>query len=163
MSAPDRDAYGARQAQLLDALLRGEGLPGEFVESQADVAGASLRRKRGRAVTHAWPALALCLGDTFDARWDAFERKSGAGATGDPLRDGLVFARWMHASGVRLDNDAYVEILLARAASRRHGIWVRAVRQCRPHPRLLVIARLPLAGPVHCSVRLHHRLVARVA
>jgi hypothetical protein len=154
--APDRGAYAERQAQLLDALLCGEGLPGGFVESQAGAAGAALRRKRGRAVAHAWPALALCLGDAFDARFDAFERGAGAGAsaTGDPLRDGLAFARSLQASGVPVDDDTRVEILLVRAALRRRGVWLRAVRLRRPCPRLLIAARLPFAGPVHRGVRL---------
>ena len=165
MSPPDRDAYAARQAALLDALLCGEGWPDEFVESQVDVAGAALRRKRGRAVAHAWPALALCLGDGFDARWDGFERDCGMGAgaeaTGDPMRDGLAFARSLQSSGVPLDDDARVEILLARGALRRRGIWVRMVRLRRPHPRLLIAARLPFAGPVHRSVSLRPRGASR--
>jgi hypothetical protein len=167
VSPPDRGAYAARQAELLDALLCGEGYPGGFVASQADAAGAALRRKRGRAVAHAWPALALCLGDGFDARWDAFERAAGANAgagadaAGEPLRDGLAFARCLQTSGVPLDDDARVEILLARAALRRRGLWVRAAWLRRPHPRLLVVARLPFAGPVHRSVRLRRRGVPR--
>jgi hypothetical protein len=165
VSPPDRSAYAARQAELLDALLCGEGYPDGFVAVQADAAGAALRRKRGRAVAHAWPALALCLGDRFDARWDGFDRAAGADAgaeaPGDPLRDGLAFARGLQASGVRLDDDARVEILLARAALRRRGIWVRTAQLQRPHPRLLVAARLPFAGPVHRSVRLRRGATRR--
>ena len=166
MSAPDRGAYAAHQAQLLDALLRGDDFPGGFVAAQADLAGRALRRKRGRAVAHAWPALAVRLGDAFDARFDAFERAAGAAgaaeaavasATGDALRDGLAFARWVEAAGDGLGDDVRVEVLLARAALRRRGVWVRAARLAHPHPRLLIVARLPFAGTRHRSVRLRPR------
>ena len=53
MSAPDRTGYAARQAHLLDALLRGDGFPAGFAAAQADAAGRSLRRKRARAVASA--------------------------------------------------------------------------------------------------------------
>ena len=149
---PDRGAYAKRQAQLLDALLRGEDFPAGFAAPQADAAGRALRRKRGRAVAHAWPALALSLGETFDARFDAFARGAAAGdPAGDPLRDGLAFARWIEAAGDPLDDDARVEILLARAALRGRGVWVRAARLRQPYPRLLVVARLPFAGTVQRS------------
>jgi hypothetical protein len=46
------------------------------------------------------------------------------------------------------------EILLARAALRRRGLWLSAARLRHPRPRLLVVARLPFAGAVHRSVRL---------
>jgi hypothetical protein len=152
VSAPDRGAYAERQAALLDALLRGEDFPAGFAASQADAAGRALRRKRGRAVAHAWPALALSLGETFDARLDAFARGAvAADASGDPLRDGLAFARFIEAAGGPLDDDARVEMLLARAALRGRGVWVRAARLRRPSPRLLVVARLPFAGAVQRS------------
>jgi hypothetical protein len=44
VSVPDRAGYAARQARLLDALLRGDGYPDGFVVAQADAAGRSLRR-----------------------------------------------------------------------------------------------------------------------
>ena len=157
MSARDREAYAARQAQLLDSLLRGDDFPAGFVAPHADLAGLALRRKRGHAVAHAWPALALSLGDSVDARFDAFERGAGADASGDPLRDGLAFARWIEASGDVLGDDARVEVLLARAALRRRGPWVRAARLARPYPRVLVVARLPFAGTRHRSVRVRGR------
>ena len=152
MSAPDREGYAARQAQLLDALLRGADYPAGFVAAQADAAGRSLRRKRARAVAHAWPALALQLGDTFDARFDAFARTADAPASGDPLRDGLAFARSLGRDAA-LGDDARVELLLARAALHRRGLFVRAAWLRRPHRRLLVVARVPWLGAVHRSVR----------
>ena len=159
MSAPDRAAYAVRQAHLLDALLRGGDFPPGFVAAQAEAAGGSLRRKRGRAVAHAWPALALALslGDAFDARFDEFARGGAVDASGDPLRDGLAFARWLATAGPPLDDDVRVEILLARAALHGRGLWVRAARLRHPHPRLLFVARLPFAGPVSRSVRVRLR------
>jgi hypothetical protein len=152
VSAPDREGYAARQAQLLDALLRGDDYPAGFVAAQADAAGRSLRRKRARAVAQAWPALALALGDTFDARFDAFARAVDAPPSGDPLRDGLAFARSLRAHDApRLGDDARAELLLARAAARRCGLFVRAARLRLPYPRLLVVARLPWLGVRHWS------------
>jgi len=162
VSAPDRGAYAAGQAALLEALLRGDEFPPGFVAAQAEAAGSALRRKRGRAVAHAWPALALWLGETFDARFDAFDRSAGAAAAGEPLPDGLAFARWLQAAGGVLGDDVRAEILLGRAALRRRGVWVRAARLRRPYPRLLVVARLPFAGRVHRSVRLASGRCARL-
>ncbi len=154
---PDRSAYAERQAQLLDALLRGDDFPPGFVAARAEAAGSALRRKRGRAVAPAWPALALCLGDTFAARFDAFDRGAGATASGAPLPDGLAFARWLEAAGVALGDDVRVEILLGRAALRRHGVWMRLAFLREPYPRLLVVGRLPFAGQVQRSLRLAER------
>lgn len=151
MSAPDRAGYAARQAQLLEALLRGDGYPEGFAAAQADAAGRSLRRKRGRAVAGAWPALALELGAAFDARFDAFARRADAPDPGDPLRDGLAFARRLERDAP-LGDDARAELLLARAAAGRRRPFVGAVRLRRPYARLLVVARLPWLGRIHASV-----------
>jgi hypothetical protein len=152
VSAPDRAAYAARQAQLLDALLRDDELPPGFAAAQAAAAGGALRHKRARAVARGWPALALCLGRAFEDRFDAFVRD--AGTAGEPLADGLAFARWIESGGGVLDDGARVEVLLARAALRRRGVWVGAVRLRRPYRRVLVVARLPVRGTVARSVRL---------
>ncbi|HWC27903.1 MAG TPA: hypothetical protein VG474_15035 [Solirubrobacteraceae bacterium] len=151
MSADDRSSYAARQAQLLDALLRGGAPPAGFAAAEADAAGRSLRRKRDRAVARAWPALALQLGEEYEARFDAFARVVDAPASGDPLADGLAFARSL-GRDVRLGDDARAELLLARAAIRRRGLFVRAAWLRGRRPRLLVVARLPRAGPLHVSV-----------
>lgn len=146
----DRAAYAAQQAQLLDALLRGDGYPEGFVAAQADAAGTGLRRKRARAVAQAWPALALSLGEEFGARFDAFARDPAAPPAGDPLADGVAFARVVGRAS--LTDDARAEQLLGRAAMHRRGLWLRAVWLRTPYRRLLVVARLPLAGRVHRSV-----------
>jgi len=151
--APDRIAYAARQAQLLDALLRGGDPPPGFAVAQAAASGRSLRSKRGRAVAHAWPALALQLGDGFRARFDAYARETDMPASGDPLEDGLLFAR-SPACDVRLGDDARAELLLARAALRGRGLFVRAAWLRRPTPRLLVVMALPGLGPRRLVVAL---------
>jgi hypothetical protein len=154
VSAPDREGYAARQAQLLDALLRGDDYPAGFVAAQADAAGRSLRRKRARAVAQAWPALALQLGDTFDAHFDAFARAVDAPPSGDPLRDGLAFARSLqaHDNGPRLGDDARAELLLASAAVRRRGLFVGVTRLRLPYARLVVVARVPWLGVRYWSL-----------
>jgi len=151
VSAPDREAYAARQAQLLDALLRGACAPDGFDAERAEAAGRSLRRKRAGAVARAWPALALDLGPEFDARFDAFARAVDAPASGDPRADGLAFARTLGRDPRRGD-DARAELLLGRAALRRGGLFVGAAWLRRPRRRLLVVARLPWLGVVHRSV-----------
>jgi hypothetical protein len=151
VSAPDRGAYAARQAQLLGALLRGGEPPAGFDAAQATAAGSSLRRKRGRAVAQAWPALALQLGDAFGPCFDVFARAVDAPTRGGPLADGLAFARSLRHVAA-LGDDARVERLLARAALRRRGIFAGAAWLRRPRPRLLVVARVPRLGVVRWSV-----------
>lgn len=153
MSAPDREAYAARQAQLLDALLRGDEPPEGFDTAQAGAAGSSLRRKRGRAVALAWPALALALGDGYGARFDAFARSVDAPPSGDPLADGLAFALRLQPG--ELTDDARVELLLARAAlgrdrdgrrRPRRTPFAAAARLAAPRPRTLIVVALPGLG-----------------
>ena len=149
--APDRVAYAERQAQLLAALLGGGEPPEGFAVAQAAASGRSLRRKRGGLVARALPALALDLGDAFDKRFDEHARTVDVPASGDPLEDGLLFARAVTRERL-LGDDARAEMLLARAALRRRGLFARAQWLRRPHPRLLVVVRLPGAGPRHVSL-----------
>ena len=58
----------------------GDVYPPGFVAAQGDAAGRSLRARRGRAVRHAWPALAMAPGPDFDARFDTFAGAAGAPA-----------------------------------------------------------------------------------
>lgn len=152
MSAPDREAYAARQAQLLDALLHGDEPPAGFDAAQAGAAGSALRRKRGRAVARAWPALALALGDRYGERFDAFARAVDAPPSRDPLADGLAFAQCLERD--ELTDDARVELLLARAALCPGGVFAGAARLRRPRRRLLVVARLPWLMSVPCAIAL---------
>ena len=128
-----RASLAARQAALLEALLRGSGYPQGFCAVNAGTAGRSLRRKRARAVARAWPALATALGDRLEARFDEFERTDDAPRTGDPLRDGLAFAGWLRRTGAQHGEDVRVEVLLARAALARGGLFVGVARLRRPH------------------------------
>jgi hypothetical protein len=148
----DRDAYEARQAELLRALIRGDEFPGGFDAVKAAAAGRSLRRKRARAVAGAWPALEIALGDGFGARFDAFARETPPPAFGFGTSDGLAFARTLPAHA--LTDDVRVELLLARAlvAGRaavamraRRGVFARAVALREPR-RIVVVVRLPGLG-----------------
>lgn len=151
--APDRIAYAECQAQLLAALLHGGEPPEGFAVAQTAASGRSLRRKRGGLVARALPALALQLGDGFGERFDAYARETDMPAFGDPFEDGLLFAR-SPACDVRLGDDARAELLLARAALRGRGLFVRAAWLRRPTPRLLVVMALPGLGPRRLVVAL---------
>lgn len=147
----DRRGYGERQTQLLCALVAGRDFPESFDAAKATDASRSLRRKRGRAVVKAWPALALALGPRFDERFDAFARSAAAPALGGALADGLAFARTLDAS--ELSDDARVELLFARARLvHRAGMprWRRspflgAITLHEPR-RVLVVVRVPPGG-----------------
>jgi len=149
--AADGRGYGERQTQLLCALVAGRDFPEGFEPDKAEDASRSLRRKRGRAVARAWPALALALGSRFDERFDAFARGAAAPALGDALADGLAFARTLDRSD--LSDDARVELLFARARlAHRAGVprWRRspflgAIALHDPR-RLLVVVRIPPGG-----------------
>lgn len=149
----DRDAYAAREAALLAALLGGHAPPAGFARAQADAAGRTLRRKRARAVRRAWPALAVALGERFGERFDAFARTQPPPACGAGLADGLAFATSRFARGA-LGDDVRVEIALARAAvvlrsgrwRPRRGVFAAVLALTAPYPRLLVVVRLPRLG-----------------
>lgn len=147
--AADRTGLAARRAQLLDSFIRGEGFPDGFAAEQAAAASLSLRRKRGRAVEAAWPALAHALGEQFEPRFDAFARRVAAPASGGGLADGLAFARG-GLDGVTLSDEARVELLFARAAFAR--VLLGAIRLTEPR-RLLVVVRLPGVGVGHVAMR----------
>ncbi len=153
---PDRAGYAARQAQLLDALLRGDDVPEGFVAAQVGAAGRSLRRKRARGVAAVWPALTLDLGAEFGPRFDAFARLVDAPDSGDPLTDGLGFARSLERS-VALGDAARAEVLLARAAVRRRGVFLGAAWLRRPYRRVFVVARVPRVGAVARSFAVRGR------
>ena len=148
----DRDAYEARQAELLRALMRGDAFPGGFDVAKAAAAGRSLRRKRARAVAGAWPALAIALGVGFAARFDAFARETPPPAFGFGTADGLAFARTL--SPDERGDDVRVELLLARAlvAGRgagamraRRGLFAGATVLREPR-RILIVLRVPGLG-----------------
>jgi hypothetical protein len=161
--ATDRVGYAAKQAALLEALLRG-GEPQEgFAAAKADAASRSLRRKRTGALRHAWPALTIALGPRLDTHFDAFARTTGPPAFGEGLTDGLAFVTSL-APTMQFGDDVRVDLLLARAivvrAHREGGEWrprrgpfVRVARLRRPH-RLLVVVHAPLLGRRCWSMRL---------
>ena len=105
-------------------------------------------------MAHAWPALALELGDAFDARFDAFARDAGrARAPATRSRDGLRSRARLGADGAPLGDDARVELLLARAALRRRGPFVarRAAAPAVPAAARRRAAAVA-SGRVHRSV-----------
>lgn len=148
----DRARYEAEQAELLRALIRGDGFPESVNARKAAAASRSLWRKRMRAVQAAWPALAIALADDFEPRFETFARAVPPPATGWGLTDGLAFARSLPRA--ELSGDARVELLLARAAVAtardgrvrdRRGVFVGALALREP-PRILVVVRAPLVG-----------------
>jgi hypothetical protein len=152
----DRAEYAARQAALLEALMRGDGYPAGFDSDRAGRAGSSLRRKRARAVRSAWPGLSAGLGPDFEARFDAFVRATGPPASDGGLVDGLAFVDWLGpGEDAALTEPVRVELLLARAAVRRRrgtdgfvrrrGAFVGAARLGDP-PRLIVVIQAPGVG-----------------
>jgi hypothetical protein len=151
----DRAGYAERQAALLDALMRGDGYPPGFDPDRAGRAGISLRRKRGRAVRRAWPALAIALDGDFDARFDAFARATGPPESDGGLIDGLALVDWLGVEDAEMTDPVRVEILLARALvrrrrgaagfGRRRGVFLGARRVADP-PRLVVVVRAPGLG-----------------
>jgi len=159
----DRTGYAAKQAALLEALLRGGEPPAGFAAAKAHAASQSLRRKRVGAVRHAWPALTVALGATFDERFDAFARTTGPPAFGEGLADGLAFVSSL-APAHELGDDVRVELVFARAIlvrvrrdgggwRPRRGPFARIARLRHPH-RLLFVVHLPRLGPRHASVAL---------
>jgi hypothetical protein len=161
MGPADRAGYAARQADLLDALIRGDAYPDGFDTAHADAAGEALRHKRSRAIGHAWPALAGALGGSFESLCDAFVRARTT--SGDGLSDGRAFVSWLadggddgtDTTGLVEDDDVRVEILLAGAlrrrrprsgvARRRRGVFVGQRRLHDPQ-RLVVVIRMPWIG-----------------
>lgn len=152
MSVHERATYAAAQARLLEALLRGDGYPEGVSIAQADAAAVALRRKRARAVAHAWPALALDLGAAFASHFDDYARDVDPPRTGGQLRDGLAFVRFL-GGATRLGDDARAERLLARGALRRRWPLAGATWLRRPRLRLFILVRLPLVGLRGVSLR----------
>jgi len=148
----DRSDYADQQSALLEALLRGGELPEGFAAANAQAASRSLRSKRVGALRHAWPALTVALGPSFDERFDAFARTTGPPAFGEGLADGLAFVSSL-ARQEQLDDNVRVEILFARAIlvrdrrgwRPRRGLFVRVARLRHPQ-RLLFVVYVPRWG-----------------
>ena len=148
----DRSRYDAEQAAFVRSLIRGDAFPAGVDEGKAAAASRSLWRKRVRAVAAAWPALALALGERYEERFERYARAVPPPAVGHGYTDGLAFAGTL--SPAELDDDARVELLLARAAivtgrggsfRDRRGIYAGAASLREPR-RILVALRAPVAG-----------------
>lgn|SRR5262249_51644640 len=149
VDAASRAVYSARQLELVRALVSDGHLPSGFDADRAALLANSLVRKRGRAVARSLPALARCLGPSYQGQFGSF-------ATRTPLRvpyalaDAFAFASWL---GMRdLDEAACREVLSARLqfiVSRR-----RLRRRLLPSVRCALVrdgalvlgVRLPLLG-----------------
>jgi hypothetical protein len=150
-----RTAYGTRQADLLDTLMRGDSYPAGFDHADAEIAGRALRRKRASAVRHAWPGLAGALGEDFEPRVDAFLRVHPS--SGDGLSDGLAFARRIGAGDPAVNDDIRVEIVLARAQVAHCFVGVRRLRETS---RVIVVVRTPWTRPRVCCLPLGRAQIA---
>ena len=157
----DRARLEAQQAELLRALLRGDGFPQDFDPGDAAAAGRSLRRKRARMVSGAWPALAHEL-DDFEQRFDAFARTAPPPAVGFGHTDGFAFVRTLPRE--ELTDNIRVELLLARASIAgppgkprpRRGVFIGAALLRVPR-RLLIVHRTPRLGRKLVAVPLGRR------
>jgi len=160
---PDpRERLAAEQAALVRALVAAGPVPDGFDPGRVRATSAALARKRAREVARAWPALALGLGDRFEARLEAWAGGS-APPPGGALADGLAFARARARRG-GLSADARVERALVEARWRlrhgrlvpRRGLTVRAAVGEVPH-RLVVVAHIPVLGERRWSLPLTGR------
>ena len=149
----DRSRYEAEQAAFVRSLIRGDAFPAGVDEDKAAAASRSLWRKRVRAVEAAWPALAIALGERYEERFEQYARAVPPPAVGHGYTDGLAFARTLAPQELD-DDDARVELLLARAAivtrragsfRDRRGLYAGAVSLREPR-RIVVVVRAPVAG-----------------
>lgn len=85
-----RERLAARQAELVRGLWSGEPLDG-FDPASLRSAGESLRRKRCRAASAAWPRLAAALEGRLAPLFDQYAREEPL-PEGGPLADGFLFA-----------------------------------------------------------------------
>jgi hypothetical protein len=159
----DRASYEAEQAELLRALIRGDGFPQGFEPGKAAAASRSLWRKRLRAAQAAWPALAVALGEAFEARFEAYARAVPPPAVGHGLTDGLAFARTLARD--ELTDDMRIELVLARAEvvtgrggafRARGGLFLRALSLREPR-RILLVLRAPVVGRRVLAIALGRR------
>jgi hypothetical protein len=145
--APDREDYGARQAELLAALRDPEKRPRGFEADDLTAASGSLVRKRARQVAASWPALAHELGEDYLTAFARFVRTTPPPVVGEGLADGLAFASSLRE--LELTDHVRAEILLARGALKR-GLYLGVARLHDPH-RILVVVRVPRLGRGHAS------------
>jgi hypothetical protein len=152
-TAQDADArarYGASQAAFVQVLVGGAASPTGFDEVRMHALSDALVRKRCRAVTRAWPALARSLGGDLEPAFVEFARSSPPPAAG-ATADGLAFAS--SVSEAALDDAARLELLLGRAryVARRDRFRNRrtpfvGLMRCRGSDRSLLVIGVPVAG-----------------
>jgi hypothetical protein len=115
---------GARQAELVAALVAGATPPPGFHAARIAATRQALLRKRAGEVARVWPMLRLALGD----RWlDAFADWADGRPPQGSLRDGWDLARTLAAAGPLPD-------LAARELADREAGW-RYDGRTPPRPR----------------------------
>jgi hypothetical protein len=148
-SSDPRSRLAEQQAQLVRALVGQDELPAGFDAERLRLAAGSLLNKRLREVERAWPALARCLGEHWNARFTAFARTTPPPPAGGPLADGLAFARTLPAGD--LGDEARTErffVELQRAWLPVRVAWLPQAG------RLVLGARLPWLGARMLALRL---------
>jgi hypothetical protein len=147
-----RMRLAAEQAELVRALTGHGPTPAGFYTIRILVAAAWLARKRLRAVTRAWPALADALGKSMASYFAAYAAAQSLPQHGGPLADGWAFARTLARQG-QLPEAARLELLAvelhyaagANELVPRRGLVVRSALLRRPY-RWLVAVRMPWLG-----------------
>jgi hypothetical protein len=163
LSAKARAQLAARQAVLVRALMaRGEPPP-EFDAVRLRAAAASLKRKRARALSRAWPGLAEALGRRFSGLFAAYAEAATLPRRGGPLADGRTFARWLAARG-ELPEAGRLPALAVdlRYVASPDGLAVRRGPACKAawlhqSRRLIVAVWLPWFGERWLSIPVGRR------
>ena len=142
MSVSDaRERLAAEQAGLVQALVAGAAVPQGFDEEQVRLAARSLINKRLREVALTWPALARCLGKTFQSRFTTFAESNPPPVDGGPLADGRTFAATVSVSD--LDDEARLGLMQVDLRHRRLPVRARWLPGAR---RVVIGVRLPRLG-----------------
>jgi hypothetical protein len=136
-AAPPMPGLGARQAELVAALVAGDTLPAGFDEDRLDATRRALLRKRAAEAAKVWPLLAASLGSAWPGAFAEHHRGREPVAA---LREGWDLARTLHRRG-ELGAGATGELAEREAALRYDGH-----SDPRPRPRMRlrrVLATLP--------------------
>lgn len=146
--AENRAKLGARQASMVAALVTGAKVSEPIDALRLDAAARALRRKRQRALVHAWPGLASPAREHFDA----YAAENPLPRNGGPLADGRRFAAWLNQRGEMPDR-CRLQVLsvdlryISIANGLRPRCWpaLKAIVLRRPR-RLIIGVWLPWLG-----------------
>lgn len=147
-----RSDLARQQADLLRALSGTAEAPPDFDRGRLAVAAESLARKRAGAVARAWPMLTAELGPDFAPTFRAFAAQHPLPPDGQPLRDGLEFARErLRNAGLADQSRLELAGVELRWRVSEQGLQLRRWPSCRlawlNNDRALVLAvRVPGVG-----------------